>query len=155
MSTSHNIFISHRHEDDSHIEKLKALLKARGRDVRDSSINSDNPNDAKSEAYIKSILADRITWAGTMIVLVSPQTKDHEWVDWEIEYASKFPDKRIVGVWVEGAENTDLPEALQKLADSVVKWDADAIIAAIDGADNWQQTDGSATPPRQIPRINC
>ena len=56
-----NVFISHIHEDDAGLGKLKDLLKAKGLTIRDYSINADNPNNAKSEDYIKSeILAPRI-----------------------------------------------------------------------------------------------
>ena len=151
----HNVFVSHRHEDDHLIQKLKDLLAGVGCDVRDSSINASNPNQAKDEGYIKSILADRMQWAGKIVVVVSPQTKDHEWVEWEIEYANKYPDKRIIGVWAPGADACDLPEALERHADAVVGWDADQLSAALGGADNWQQPDGQPAAPRTIRKIGC
>ena len=63
MADQHNVFISHRHEDDALVGQLKELLSKNGAEVRDSSVTSDNPNNATSEAYIKQILADRIKWA--------------------------------------------------------------------------------------------
>ena len=48
-----NIFISHIHEDDSKLTNLKDLLRKNGMDVRDYSINSDKPNQARSEKHIK------------------------------------------------------------------------------------------------------
>ena len=47
-----NVFISHVHEDDSGLAKLKELLAKKGMTIRDSSINSEKPNNATSEAYI-------------------------------------------------------------------------------------------------------
>lgn len=155
MSSQHNVFISHRHEDDALIADMKKMLAKKNCDVRDSSITSAIPNNAKAEGYIKSILAARIQWAGKMIVIVSPQTKNHEWVDWEVEYVNKHPDKRIIGVWAPGADQCDLPEPLDMFADAVVTWDADQIIDALNGADNWQQPDGSVVPERTINRIAC
>ena len=68
MSKKKNIFISHIHEDDKELGKLKELLGKKGYQIRDSSIDSSNPNNAKSPEYIKTgILAPRITWAGVMI----------------------------------------------------------------------------------------
>lgn len=155
MSDQHNAFVSHRHEDDALVGQLKDLLKQRGCEVRDSSVTSDDPNQAKSPDYIKSILAQRIRWAGKIVVIVSPQTKDHEWVDWEIEYAQRFPDKRIIGVWAPGADRCDLPEPLERHADAVVAWDADAIADALEGEDNWCGPDGRPLPPRPVNRIGC
>lgn len=155
VSDEHNVFMPHRHEDDRHIEQIKNLLARHGCRVRDSSVDSSSPNRAKDPDYIKGLLANSIRWAGKIIVLVSPQTKDHDWVDWEVQYASRFPDKRIIGVWLPGADSCDLPEALERHADAVVSWDAAQIVAAIEGADNWQRPDGSPTPPRAIRRLAC
>jgi hypothetical protein len=56
-----NVFISHIHEDDKGLAELKSLLKNSGLTIRDYSINSNNPNNAKSEEYIKTqVLAPQI-----------------------------------------------------------------------------------------------
>lgn len=151
----HNVFISHRHEDDRFISQLKTMLTSHNCEVRDSSINASNPNKAKDPDYIKSILADRMKWAGKIIVIVSPQTKHHEWVDWEIEYANKHPDKAIIGVWAPGADGCDLPQALEQHADALVTWDGEAIAAALDGAGPWLRPDGEAAGPRRIRKVAC
>jgi len=155
VSDRHNVFISHRHEDDALVGALKKLLAGRDVDIRDSSVTSNTPNEAKAEDYIKSILRDRIEWAGKIIVIISPETSSHEWVDWEIEYASKFPDKRIIGVWAPNTTQDDMPEALEDFADAIVNWDARAIIDAINGADNWTNPDGQPGPSRDITRAPC
>ncbi len=151
-----NIFISHIHEDDDRLNSLKDLLSNNGRDVRDSSVNKENPNNAHSEEYIKQqILAPKIQWAGALVVLISPDTHESEWVNWEIEYAHGL-EKRIVGVWDHGANDCDIPEQLDKLADAIVGWQADKIIGAIDGAINdWDSPDGQPRTPRAIDRYNC
>src|SRR5258708_4647430 len=107
-----NVFISHIHEDDAGLKKLKDLLANKGVAIRDASIHAGKENDAKSPDYIKSaILAPQINWAGTFVVYITPQTKDSDWVNWEIEYAAK-QDKRIVGVWGYGDSQCEIPEAL-------------------------------------------
>ena len=98
MAEKKNVFISHVHKDDHGLQKLKDLLAPKGMDIRDSSIHTGKFNNAKDEHYIKTqILAPAINWAGTFICYVSPQTKNSEYVNWEIEYAAK-QGKRIVGV---------------------------------------------------------
>jgi len=151
-----NIFISHIHEDDEHITAMKSLLGERGFDVRDSSINSERPNRAKDPDYIKSeILGPRIDWASMLVVLISPETRDSPWVDWEIEYAQQH-DKRIVGVWTHGAAECDIPGALDKYADAVVGWQADRIQGAICGdVNDWEQSDGTKRPARALTRHGC
>lgn len=150
-----NVFISHIHEDDAGLGKLKTLLEKNGLTIRDSSINSSNPNNAKNPDYIKSsILAPQIDWAGTLIVYVSHNTKDSEWVNWEIEYAAKH-DKRIVGVWEHGTKDCELPSALKEYADAVVGWHGNSIIDAINGKDGWEDPDGGSCDPVPIKRHRC
>jgi hypothetical protein len=156
METIRSVFISHIHEDDEDLASLKSLLSTKNYTIRDSSINSSRPNDAESEDYIKSgILAPRIRQSGTFLVLVSDGTRNSEWVNWEIEYATKL-GKRVVGIFEHGAADADVPEALTKYADAVVGWDADRIIDAIEGRiNNWQCSDGSPASVMQIARYGC
>jgi hypothetical protein len=151
-----NVFISHVHEDDKLLQDLKDLLAKNGYEVRDGSIDSSKPNEAESEEYIKAeILAPRIQWAGATIVLISPRTHDSHYVEWEIEYAHK-KDKRIVGVWVQGGQDSDIPANLDAYADAVVGWQADRVMGAITGKiNNWFGPDGAERAPRVIPRHSC
>lgn len=151
-----NVFISHIHEDDGDLAALKDLLAKHGCNVRDSSIDSSKPNEAKDEDYIKSgILGPRIEWAGTIVVLVSPGTHESEWVNWEIERASQL-EKRIVGVWAHGAKDSDLPTNLDLYADAVVGWNGESIVDAIDGkANEWISSNGQPRVPRPIKRYSC
>jgi hypothetical protein len=151
-----NVFISHVHEDDDGLAKLKALVEKGGLTVRDSSINTSNPNEAKDPDYIKSkILAPQIQWASTLIVYITPKTKESEWVNWEIEYAEKL-GKRIVGVYAHGASECDIPEALEKYADDVRGWQSEGVIDAITGKTNeWHLPSGELRDLRPIKRHGC
>nr|VFK16139.1 MAG: MTH538 TIR-like domain (DUF1863) [Candidatus Kentron sp. LFY] len=151
-----NVFISHIHEDDAGLAKLKGLLEENGMAIRDRSIRSDNPNNAHSKDYIKSeILGPRIRQSGVLVVYISPETKDSKWVDWEIEYAQK-QDKRIVGVWAHGQKGCEIPQALKDYADAIVGWMGNRIIEAINGKiDGWQNPDGTSVSPRDIKRYDC
>lgn len=155
-SETKNIFISHVHKDDEGLTDLKNLLKGKGMEVRDGSINSDKPNNAKDPDYIKSaILAPRINWASTMIVYISPETKNSEWVNWEIEYAYKH-GKTIVGVWERGAKGCEVPEALDEYGHALVGWNAERIIDAVNGDyEQFETPDGTPCPPRPIKRHPC
>ena len=151
-----NIFVSHVHEDDALVQDLRDLLGGKGHQVRDSSIDSLNPNNAHNDDYIKTgILGPSISWASTLVVLISPETRQSEWVNWEIEYAEK-QGKRIVGVWVRGGQEADMPENLDLYADAVVGWQADRVMDAINGdISNWTRADGSVREPRAITRYSC
>ena len=148
-----NVFISHIHEDDEGLVKLKDLLKDNGMTIRDYSINSDNPNNAKSEEYIKNeILAPRIRQSSVLVVYITPDTQDSTYVDWEIEYA-EGQNKRIVGVWAWGEAGCDIPETLDQHYDAIVSWNGDHIFDAINGEfDGYERPDGSPGDPRPIKR---
>jgi hypothetical protein len=155
MAEKINVFISHVHADDHGLQKLKDLLKPHGVEVRDSSIHTGKFNNAKDPNYIKSqILAPAINWAGVFICYVSPQTKNSDWVNWEIEYAAK-QGKRIVGIWEHGEKDCDLPTALEEHADALVGWQGSAIIDAINGKDQWEKPDGGACPVVPVKRHPC
>ena len=77
------------------------------------------------------------------------------WVNWEIEYAEKL-GKRIVGVYAHGANECDIPEALEKYADDVRGWNSEGVIDAILGRTNeWRNPAGELRDPRPIKRYGC
>ncbi len=150
-----NVFISHVHEDDEALGKLKDLLASKGYEIRDGSINKDKPNDANNPDYIKNkYLKPRIDWAGAMIVLISPDTHKSEWVNWEIEYAHS-QEKRIIGVWCHGAKDSDVPEMFKLVGDDLVGWQGDKIIDALNDVSHWESPDGTPRPPQNTPRYSC
>lgn len=155
MPDQSNVFVSHLHEDDARIDDLKGLVSNRGLQIRDSSINASRPNNAKDPDYIKSqILAPRIDWAGTLVVLISPETKHSEYVAWEIDYAART-ETRIVGVFTRGSADCDIPDGLEDFADAIVNWNGDAIIDAIRGRDEFRDPDGAPRQRRDIARYGC
>ncbi|WP_084182729.1 TIR domain-containing protein [Nevskia soli] len=155
MADIRNVFISHIHEDDTSLGKLKDLLATKGVTIRDSSIHKGKFNEAKDPDYIKyGILSPLIDWAGTFICVISPQTRDSEWVNWEVEYAAK-QGKHIIGIWSYGNQGCELPDALKDHADSIVSWNGNAIVNAIDGKDRWEHADGSLFDPVPLRRHPC
>lgn len=154
-SGTKNIFISHRREDEGKIREMKSLLREAGQNVRDSSVYSGKGNRARNEKYIKHLLARRIRWAGTLVVIVSRITRLSKWVNWEIAHANRT-DTRIVGVWAEGESMCPVPAELRKYADAMVPWDGAQVRDAIDGKiEGWHKPDGSPVPICDLPPIRC
>lgn len=151
-----NVFISHVHEDDAELVKLKDLVAKHGLQIRDSSITSEKPNRAKDPDYIKNqILKPQIEWASTVVVYVSAGTKDSDWVKFEIEEAQR-QDKRIVGVWAWGEKDCEIPRALDDYGNAMVGWNGESIIDAIVGNnDNWYDQNGQPKTDRKIVRHKC
>lgn len=137
-----NVFVSHFGKDDEHVGNLKTLLGKSGYTLRNSSIDSTKPNDASNQEYIKGLLRDGIRWAGAVVVLIGPDTHSRWWVNWEIEQAAK-QGKPIVGVYIQGEKDAQIPDNLDLYGDALVGWNTDAIINAINGKSNWDNPDGS------------
>ena len=145
-----HIFISHHHADDAAVSDLTSLLSKKGYDIRNSSIRAKPANQARldkgliKKEVLQRLLRMKISWAGTVVVLVGKDTYSRPWVNWEIEQANK-QGKRIVGVYERGGTEADLPPALEKYASAIVGWNSDNIMSAIDGTENsFQNPDGSS-----------
>ena len=148
-----NVFVSHYHEDEDNIGKMKDLL---GDDycIRNYSVTSDKYNNAENEDYIKSMLRPLISQASTFICLIGPNTHDSKWVNWEIKQALKM-GKRIIGVYTWGAKDADIPPALEDAADAMVGWNRDTIVDAINGQSIFTKADGSTRPDVGSVRVTC
>jgi len=153
-SKRRHIFISHHHADDAEVDKLTSLLSRSGHDIRNSSIRAYRKVNQErwkgkrvSDETIRRLLRRKISWAGTVVVLIGQETHSRPWVNWEIEQANK-QGKRIVGVYIRGGTEIDKPAALEKYASSIVSWNSKSIIASIDGTENpFQNPDGSPRQP--------
>jgi len=159
MPGQKNVFISHVHEDDDLVPKLRDLIGTAGMEVRDGSITSDKPNEAQNEEYIKrEILEPRIQWASTLVVLITQDTAESWWVNWEIKRAVEL-GKNVVGVYAQGATDADIPDELQKCGDAaVVGWQGERVVDAINGQIHDWDSPVSATPRSPewlIKRYSC
>lgn len=143
-----NIFVSHYHSDADKIDNLNGILGKHGLQMKDSSIyEAKNPNSATNESYIKSLIRPKIQWAGTVVVLIGKDAHKSDYVNWEIEYAAR-EGKRIVGVYLPGADDSKLPDALIQYGDALRHWNGDSIIDAINGDDTWDGTPRNWNAPR-------
>lgn len=148
-NSARNVFISHYNKDEEHIGNLKKLIGDKeGIMLRNYSIDSNSPNNATNEEYIKKLLREKIANSGTVVVLIGPETHTRYWINWEIEIANKL-GKRIVGVYVNGASDSDVPENFEQYGDALVGWRADKIMNAIDGDLNNMETSTGENRPQK------
>lgn len=152
-SKQRHVFISHHHKDDAAVTDLTDLLAKKGYDIRNSSIRAKPANQARLDKglikpeVLRRLLRMKMSWAGTVVVLIGKETHSRPWVNWEIEQAQK-QNKRIVGVYERGGMEAAKPAALEKYASAIVGWNSDSIMSAIDGtANSFENPDGS---PREV-----
>jgi hypothetical protein len=148
-----HVFISHHHADDAEVSNLTSLLAKKGYDIRNSSIRAKPANQRRleqglvKEETLKRLLRMKISWASVVVVLIGKETHARPWVNWEIEQAQKL-NKRIVGVYSQGAKESEIPSALEKYATSIKGWNSESIMTAIDGtANSFENPDGT---PRAV-----
>lgn len=136
-----NVFVSHYHEDEDSIKQFKDLLSA-DYCIKNYSVTSEKYNNATNEEYIKSLLRPLINQSSTLICLIGPETHDSKWVDWEIREAEKL-DRQIIGVYIQGAKDSDIPPALEEFADAIVGWNTENIEKALGGESIFVKSDGT------------
>jgi hypothetical protein len=147
-SKRRHLFISHHHKDDAEVSKLTNLLIGKGIDVRNSSVRMKPENQRRMEEkrvdpkVIERILSMKISWASTVIVLIGKDTHKRSWVDWEINKANE-QGKRIIGVYLRGGTEADIPKSLEDFGSAIVGWNTDSIMSAIDGNNSFQNPNGS------------
>ncbi|MEN5071358.1 TIR domain-containing protein [Stenotrophomonas sp. TWI1183] len=157
-----HVFISHHFADDRAVDALTALMKRGGVDVRNSSIRLKDANKQRlekgevSDLALRRALRMKISWAQTTVVLIGKETHDREWVNYEIEEAHR-QGKAIIGVYEQGNQDAKIPEALDSFATTIVAWNTDAILSAVEGTlDAFQAADGSErSPSNQIQNRTC
>ena len=161
MNNKKNVFISHHHKDDAQVDKLTSLLKKNGNDIRNSSIRAKPANQERldkglvKDSTIARLLRMKMSWAGTVIVLIGKETHTRPWVNWEINEAKK-QGKNIVGVYEHGLKDkVELPDALKSYGTSRVGWDSASIIDAINGTPTFQNPDGSPSPRQVGNHVEC
>lgn len=161
MVQTKNVFISHHHKDDKHVDNLTDLLGKNGCNIRNSSIRAKPANQERldkglvKDSAIRRLLRMKMSWAGTVIVLVGKETHKRPWVNWEIEEANK-QGKNIVGVYEHGLKDkVKLPTALEDLSTAIVGWDSNSIIDAINGKPSFQNPDGSQSPRQDGLHVTC
>jgi hypothetical protein len=148
-----HVFISHHHADDAEVTKMTDMLGRKNHEIRNSSIRAKPANQERldkglvKDETIKRLLRMKISWASTVVVLIGKQTASRPWVNWEIEQANR-QGKRIVGVFVRGGTEADVPLSFEKYGSSLVGWNTDSITGAIDGGENmFQNPDGTSRSP--------
>lgn len=138
------------------------MFSRHGWDVRNSSIRVKDANQKRldsgqvSDCTLERVLRRKITWAQCVIVVIGNSTHTSRWVQYEVEQAHK-QGKTIVGVYARGCADAKLPDGLRRYATSIVSWNTDSIMRAVDGGiPTFQTPGGDALPPQsEFERQTC
>ncbi|MBT7618394.1 MAG: TIR domain-containing protein [Calditrichaeota bacterium] len=135
------IFLSFAFDEDiDQVNGFRGMLENPNADINfvDGSCKKDYAG--KSETEIKTYIKSLLDQSSVTVCLISKDTKNKEWVDWELE-ASQSKGKGIVGIVLKGKSDeikhrTDCPDVLGSNKYEVIYWtDAQKMQSAIEQAE--------------------
>ena len=125
---TYTLFISHGWKFDDAFKDLCRLLGEMP-DFRWRNLSIAEPDaDAGDVLRLQERIRQQIRPAQVALILAPTYQSRSDWVEFEIKCA-KAKSKPIIAV--KGPEDDDLPPRLVQVADEIVAWDGDEIVAAI------------------------
>ena len=130
---THNLFISHSWGHSDAYERLVALLRKRPYfRFKDYSVPRDDPiHHAPDDAALRDAIHNKMGPCGVVLVLAGVYATYSKWIDIEIELAEfgfRNP-KPIIAIEPWGSQRTS--RRVKEVADRVVRWNTESIVAAI------------------------
>nr|BDT35129.1 TIR domain-containing protein [Myxococcus sp. MH1] len=152
-----NHIVTQAQPNDAVPQELRELLRGNGYVLQAMQGEDSVPVSTGTTPHINGVLlVRRATGADVLLVLISPGASTKAQVNQEIERAKK-QGLRIVGVYVNGGQESDIPTGFQMYGDALVGCLADHVIDAICGRINiWLKPDCEApVPERDIEHYTC
>ncbi len=117
-----NLFISFAYEDANEVNLLRGQAKNENSGIEFNDWSVKDAFDSKNADYIKRQITERIERSSATVVYVSDQTKNSEWVNWEVKKSIDL-GKRVIAVHKGDTPPRRLPDAVKgnKLI-NLIKW---------------------------------
>jgi len=116
------VFISYQHNDVQQAKGFNLLRWNKYVDFDFVGRHLLSPADSRDPAYVRSKIREQLNGTSATVVLIGEQTAQSEWVDFEIR-ESLARGNGVIGIRLPGAENADLPTALEEGGCKVIDWD--------------------------------
>ena len=126
-----NVFISFAYEDVSVVNLLRGQAKNENVPLEFNDWSVSEPINSERAEYVKSKIRERLERSSVLVVYLSDNAVNSQWVNWEIEEARRL-GKGIVGVYHEGSPPALHPSTFDGQGYPVVPWKHDQLMAAID-----------------------
>lgn len=137
------VFLISDYKDNNYTSDLCKMFNKEGYQVVQNLIVINKTNDEKYINYIKEkIIKPSIDLAQIIVVLIGTNTCNNDLTNWEIRYAGKCGNKRIVGIYLNGNTDLSIPSELQNYGDSCVNWNYKKILDTIKGENIWVNSNG-------------
>ncbi len=126
---TYDVFISHAWKYNNRYYSLINLLKEYSYfNFRNYSVPEHDPIDFESTNELYNQIDEQIRQSGVVLIIAGKYIKYRKWIKEEIKIAKKY-NKPIIAIRPWGADI--LPSEVEKIADSIVNWQASSIVDAI------------------------
>jgi hypothetical protein len=116
-----HVFISFAYEDLTEVNMLRGQVKNETTDLAFDDFSVKEPFNSENADYIKRKIREKIEHASVIIVYLSNDSAQSEWVNWEIE-ESISKGKGVIGVYGGTVTAHQLPSLFIKNKFEIVKW---------------------------------
>lgn len=125
----YHLFISHAWQYDADYHRLVNLLENAPRfEWRNYSVPEHDPLEANSIHKLSAALKSQIRPVSVVLIISGMYVNYREWIQYEIDVALHYA-KPIIGIRPWGSER--IPKGVQSVADVMVGWNTNSIVAAI------------------------
>lgn len=118
------IFISFQHDDINQAKGFNLLRWNPNVPVEFVGRHLLSPVESKDEQYIRTKIREMLDGTSVTVVLIGQKTAESDWVDYEIR-TSANRGNGLLGIRLKGAENAEIPPALEDAGAKVINWKPD------------------------------
>lgn len=139
------VFISYQHEDRKKANGFRILRWNKNVDVEFQDRHLLSPVDSTNDDYIKRKIREEMKGTSTTVVIVGKETKNSDWVDYEIEQSIE-EGKGLVAIKAhDDVTDDDVPDKIQENGGEVLDWNPDEFADSIERAAQQRHKVGQST----------
>lgn len=144
MSTR-RVFISYEGSDRMKAKGFRLLRWNKNVNVEFQDRHLLDPVDSTNDQYIRQCIREEIRGTSTTVVLVGENTKDSDWVDYEIERSLKEGNGLVAIKVDDSISDEDVPEKMKENGAEIVDWNPNEFGDAIERAASQRSKVGEST----------
>lgn len=143
--TTRRVFISYEGSDRMKAKGFRLLRWNNNVNVSFHDRHLLDPVDSTNDEYIRSCIRNEMKGTSVTVVLVGENTKDSEWVNYEIERSLKEGNGLVAIKVDDNISDDDVPDKLKENGAEILEWEPDEFDDAIERAANQRSKVGKAT----------
>lgn len=139
------VFISYEGSDRMKAKGFRLLRWNDNVDVTFHDRHLLDPVDSTDDDYIRSCIRDEMRGTSVTVVMVGEDTKDSDWVDYEIDRSLEEGNGLVAIKVDEDISDEDVPDKLKENGAEIVEWDPNEFDDAIERAASQRSKVGEST----------